>query len=79
MTIQHCLLAWTTGELRVPPEFGPRGRAQRESNTKNIDYIVNDAYTDGFHTLDADVCPSLSEVQAKKIETICSLIHRKIR
>jgi len=76
--IHHCLSALKTGEFRVPPEFGPGGGAQRKCDTRNIDHAVNNACTDVFHHLDVDWRSSSPEVQAKKIDTIHSMIRRRI-
>ena len=76
--IHHCLSAWKTGELRVPPELGPGGGAQRKCDTRNINHAVNDAGTDVFCCLDADFCCSSPEVQARKIDNIRSMIRRRI-
>jgi len=76
--IHHCLTAWTTGEFRVPPGFGPGGGAQRKCDTRNINHTVNNACTDVFHRLDPDFCSSSPELQAKNRENIRSLIRRRI-
>jgi len=78
MAIQHCLSAWKTGQYWVPPEFGPEGGAQRKCDTRNINYAVNNACTDGFRRLYADFRSSLPDVQAKMINTIRSMIHQRI-
>jgi len=75
MAIHHCLSAWKTGKLRVPPEFGPGGGAQRKCDTRNINHAVNNACTDVFCCLNADFRSSSPEVQAKKIDNICSMIR----
>jgi len=77
-SIHHCLLAWKTGEFRVPPEFGPGGGAQCKWDTRNINHSVNNSCTDVFRRLDADFRSSLPEVHAKKIDNICSMIRRRI-
>jgi len=76
--IHHCLSAWKTGELRVPPEFGPGGGAKRKCDTRHINHAVNNACTDVFCRLDADFRSSSPEVQAKKIDNIRSMIRRRI-
>jgi len=76
--IHHCLSAWTTGEFKVPPEFGPGGGAQCKCDTTNVNHAVNNACTDVFRHLDADFRSSSPEVQAKKIDNICSMIRRRI-
>jgi len=62
----------------VPPEFGPGGTAQRQCDTRHIMHPVNNACTYVFRCLDMDFCFSLPEVQANKIDNICSIIHRWI-
>jgi len=64
MAIHYCLTAWTTGEIRVVPEFGPGGGAQRKYDTRNINHTVNNACTDVFHHLDVDCHSSSPEVVA---------------
>jgi len=78
MAIHHCLSVWITGEFRIPPEFGPEGGAQRKSDTRNINYRINTACIDVFCRLDVDFRSSSPEVQAKKIDTISSMIGRRI-
>jgi len=76
--IHHRLLPWKTGEVRVPPEFGPGGGAQSKCNTRIINHIVNKACTDIFCCLEADFRSSSPEVQAKNIDNIHSMIRRRI-
>jgi len=76
--VHHCLSAWKTGKFRVPPEFGPGGGAQPNCNTKNVNLAVNTACPDVFRRCDEDFRPFSPEVQGKKIDTICSMIHPKI-
>jgi len=78
MGIQHCQSAWTTGEFRVPPEFGPGGGAQCKCDTRNINHTVNNACTDVSCHLYADFCSSTPNIQGKKIENIRSIIRRRI-
>jgi hypothetical protein len=76
--IHNCLSAWTTGEFRVLPEFGPGGGGQRKCDTRNINHAVNHACTDVFVRFDADFRSASPEVQPKKIDNICSMILRRI-
>ena len=78
MAIHHCLSAWKTGEFKVLSEFGPGGGAQRKCNTRSNNHMVDTACTDVYHHLNVDFCSSLPEVQAKKIDNICSMIHQRI-
>jgi hypothetical protein len=78
MAIHHCLSAWNTGEFRVPSEFGPGGGVQCKCDTKIINHAVNKACTDVFSQLDMDFRSSSPEVQATKIDYICSMIRRRI-
>ena len=77
--IHNCLLAWKTGELRVPPEFGPGGGAQCICNTRNYNHAVNNAWTDVFCRLDTDFRSSWMEVQDKMIDNIRPMIRRGIQ
>jgi len=78
-TAMHYILsAWKTGEFQLPPEFGPERAAQCKCDTRNINQKVNNACTDVFHRLDADFCLFSLQVQAKKIDNICSMIHQRI-
>jgi len=76
--IHHCLSAWKTREFSVPPQFGPGGGAQRKCDTRNINHAVDHACTDVFRPLDMDCHPSSPEVQAQKINSISSMIGRRI-
>jgi len=76
--INYCLFAWKRCEWSVPPEFGPGGGAQHNCDTRNIDYVVNNARTDVVRHLDTDVLSSSPEVQAQKVHNICSMIHGSI-
>jgi len=76
--IHHCLLVWQAGEFRVPPEFGPGGGAQRKCDTRNIHHAVYNACTDAFRWPDTDFHFSSPEVQATKVDNICSMIRRRI-
>jgi len=78
MAIHHCLSARKTGVFTVPPEFGPGGGAQRMCVTRNINHAVNNACTDVFCHPNADFRSSSPEVEAKKIDNICSMIRRRI-
>jgi len=78
MAIHHCLSPWKIGELRVLPEFGPGGGAQRKFDTRIINHVVDDGCTAVFRRLDADFCSSSSEVQGKKIDNIRRMIRRRI-
>jgi len=78
MAIHHCQSAWQTGVFRVPPEVGPRGGAQSNCDTRNINHAGSNACTAVYRHLDMDFCSSLPEVQAKKIGNICSMIRRWI-
>jgi len=73
--IHHCLLAWITGEFKVPPRFGPGGGAQCKCDTRNINQAGNKVCTDVLRRLDADFFSSSPNVQAKKIDNTCSMIH----
>jgi len=76
--MQHCLLAWKLGEFTVRPEFGPTSETQCQCDTRNIHHAVNDAWTDIFRCLNMDFLSFWPEVQANKIHTIRSMIHRRI-
>jgi len=76
--IQDCLSTRTKGKFRVLPEFGPGGGAQRKYNTRNIHPTVNTTCPDVCHSLKEDFLSHSREVLAKKIDTICSMIHRRI-
>jgi len=76
--IHHCLSASQTMKFWVPPEFGPGGGAQRKCDTRNIKHAVNIACTDLFCRLVPDFRSSSSEVQSNMINTIHSMIHRRI-
>jgi len=76
--IHHCLSAWNTGELTVPPEFGTGGVAQHRCDTRNIDHAVKNACTAPFLRLGAEFSSALVVVQAKKIANAYSMIRRKI-
>jgi len=76
--IHHCPLAWKPGECRVEREFGPGGGAQHSCDTSNINHAVNDACRDEFHCLNVDLRSFLPEVQTRKIDNICSVMHRRI-
>jgi hypothetical protein len=69
---------WKTGEFRVPPEFGPGGGAPGRCDKRNINHGVNNTYTDVFCRLDLDLRSSWPEVQAQKIDNICSMICQRI-
>jgi len=77
--IHPCLSAWKTGKFRVLPEFGPGGGAQHECDTRNINDAVNHACTDVCRCLDADFGFFLPDFQAKMIDNICIIIHRRIQ
>jgi hypothetical protein len=47
-------------------------------DTRNISHVVNNASTDVFRRLNTDFLSSSPEVQAKKIDNICSMIRRRI-
>ena len=79
MAIHHCLLAWKTGEFRVPPEFGPGGGAQHKWDTRNINPKVDSACTDVFRRLDADFRCYPQEVQAKTIHIMRIMIRQRIQ
>jgi len=66
------------GQFRVPPEFGPESGAKCKCDSRNIDQADNNALTDVFRRLDTDVGCSSPEVQAKKIDTIRSMIRSRI-
>jgi hypothetical protein len=78
MTFHHCVSTWTTGNFMVPPEFGPRGGAKCNCDTRNINYWEKNACTDLFRSLNTDFCSSSPEVKVKKIDYIASMIHRMI-
>jgi len=76
--IHHCLSAWNAGDLRVPPDFGAGGGAQRKCHTRNINQAVINACTDEFRSLDPDFCFSSPDVQAKQIDNIRTMIRWRI-
>jgi len=76
--IKHCLLAWKTRKVRVPPGLGPRGGAQWKCNWTNNNHMVNNACTDVFYCLHLDFHSSLPDIEAKKIQNICRMIRRRI-
>jgi hypothetical protein len=76
--IHHCLSGWKTGEFRVSPEIGTGGRAQHKCDTRNIIQVVNNAWTDVFRRLDADIHSSLPVVQPKGLDNILSMSRRWI-
>ena len=76
--IHHCLSAWKSGEFRVPPVFGPGGGAQRKCDRRKINHAVNNACRDVFCHLNTDFHSSSSEVEAKKLVNIHSMIRRQI-
>ena len=76
--IHRCLSACQTGKFRVLPELGQGGGAQHMCDTRNNNQAVNNACTDVFRCLDTDFCSSSPEVRAEKIETIRSMIRRRI-
>jgi len=78
MVINNYVLAWKTGEFRVPAEFSPGGGVQCKCHTRNINDAVNDACTDVFGSLDADHRSSSPQVQAGKIDNIRSMICQRI-
>lgn len=78
VAIHHYQPAWKTGQFRVPPGFGPGGGAPHKCNTRNIDRVVNNACTDVFCALNIDFSFATPEVQARKIEIACIMIHGKI-
>jgi hypothetical protein len=47
-------------------------------DTRNISHVVNNASTDVFRRLNTDFLSSSPEVQAKKIDNICSMIRQRI-
>jgi len=63
--IWHCLLPWQTGKFRVPPGYGPGGRAQCKYDTGNNNQLVSNACTDVFCHLDMDFRSASPDVQAK--------------
>jgi len=75
--IHYCLSAWKTGKCRVQPEFGPGGGAQPKCDIRNINHTVNNVSTDVFRGLDVDSGSSLTHVQTKKIENICSMVAER--
>jgi len=76
--IHHWLSAWKTAGFRVPPEFGPGGRARCQCDTRNVNHVVNNAWADVCGHLDSGFCSSSPAVQAKNIDDICSIIRRRI-
>ena len=76
--IHHRLSGWTTAVFRVPPEIFPGGGAQCKCDTIDINDRVDNVCTDIFHRLDVDVRSSTPEVQAKMMDTISSMICRRI-
>jgi hypothetical protein len=76
--IHHCLSAWKIVEFRVPPEFGPGGGAQRKWDTRNINHAGNNACTDVFRRLDAEVRSFTPDVQANNMNNIRSMIRQRI-
>jgi hypothetical protein len=46
MAIQHCLLAGKILEYSIPPEMGPGGGIQHQSDKRNINHTANHSYTD---------------------------------
>jgi len=76
--IHHCLLACKPGNFMVPLMFGPGGRAHRRCHTSNHDQVVNPACMDVFHHHNVKFCSSTQQVQARKIDTICSIIRWNI-
>ena len=76
--IDYGLSAWKTGECTVLSEFGPGGKAQHMCDTSNIILAVDNACTDVMHRLDTDCSSSSPEVPAKQIDSICSMICRRI-
>jgi len=78
MAMHHYLSACKTGKIWVPQGFGPGGVAQRKCDTRNSNPAVNDACTDVFRHLDVDICSSLPEVPAKKIDIIRAMSRRRI-
>jgi len=73
MAIHHGLSAGTTGNVKVPPEFGPGGGPQCKCDTRNINRLVNHACWDVFRRLDVDFQSSSPEVQAKKPDNFRSM------
>jgi len=78
MAIHHRLSACKTDEFRVPPEFGPGGGVQPRCDRRNINQVVNNACTVECCHLDPDFPSSSREDQAKQIDTIRSIIQRRI-
>jgi hypothetical protein len=76
--IHRCLSGWKTGKFRVTPEFGPGRGAQHKCNTRNINHLVNNAWTDVFHRLNVDFRSSSPEVQATQIDNIRTMIRQRI-
>jgi len=78
MAIHHCLSGSKAGEFRVPPQIGPGGGALRQHDTRNINHVVDNPCTAVFRCLDSDFSSLSPEVQAKTMDNILSMIHRRI-
>jgi len=77
-TFHYFLSDWKTVECGLPPEFGPGGGAQRKYDTININYVIDNAYTDVFRHLVPDVHFFTPEVQANQLGSIRSMIRQRI-
>jgi len=74
----HHLSTLKTGKVCVLPEFGAGGAARHMCDTRCVHHAVNIAYTYVCCRLDVDFRSSLPQVQARKIDHICSMIHQRI-
>jgi hypothetical protein len=64
--------------LRVTLEFGPGDRAKHRCDSRNINDMVNNAYTDAFYSLTVDFRSSSAEVLANMIHNVSSIICQRI-
>jgi len=69
-TIHHSLMPWKTGKYKVPSELAPRGGVHNKYDARDGNHADNNALTDVFCCSNMDICVSLAEVPAKRIDNI---------